>query len=340
MWSVPETPQGALDGGLHVCGAAVDHTGSAAGVGDEPELGGDLHLIAAAVEGLADDLLTEVGTVDLGGVDVGDTEIKGPMDGADGLVVVEASPGRVDAGHGHRAEADAGDFEAPEVCVLHVCLSACGAGQACEVGMAHSSAMEERRWRVTMYAMLSAMSSGCSFSGMFSASETARSILDGVVVVRDQLGLDGTGLEHADPDMLLRDFLAKRFGEAVHSELRHVVRGEVRPRLPAGDRGDVHDVRDAAQFIFGGGQQVRQRGLGHEEQAVLVDRDHPLPFLDVLIDDGSEQHQPGVVDEDVEASEPVDDRLHGAFGLDAVGDVGGHGEGGAARGLDLGDEGV
>ena len=163
-------------------------------------------------------------------------------------------------------------------------------------------------------------------------------VLDGVVVVRDQLGFDGTGLENTDSDVLLRDFLAERFGEPVHSELRHVVRGEVRPCLPAGDRGDVHDVRDAAQIILGGGQQVRQGGLGHEEQAVLVDRDHPLPLRDILSEDGSEQHQTGVVDEDVEASEPVDDRLHGAFGLDAVGDVGGHGEGGAAGGLDLGDE--
>ena len=115
-----ETLQGALDGGLHVRGAAVDHTGAAAGVGDEAELGGDLHLVAAAVECLADDLLAEEGTVDLGGVDVGDTEFQGPVDGADRLVVVETALARVGAGHGHGAEADAGDLEAPEVCVLHV----------------------------------------------------------------------------------------------------------------------------------------------------------------------------------------------------------------------------
>ena len=37
---------------------------------------------------------------------------------------------------------------------------ACPSPQACEVGMAHSSATEERRGRVTMYVMPSAMSSG------------------------------------------------------------------------------------------------------------------------------------------------------------------------------------
>ena len=150
MWSVPSRRREPSTAAFTFAALLSITPWSAAGVGDEPELGGDLHLVAAALDGLADDLLAEVGAVDLGGVDVGDAEIQGAVDGADRLVVVETAAGRVGAGHGHGAEADAGDFEAPEVCVLHVCLSACGAGQACEVGMAHSSAMEERRWRVTM----------------------------------------------------------------------------------------------------------------------------------------------------------------------------------------------
>jgi hypothetical protein len=39
---------------------------------DEAELGGDHDVVAAASDGLADDLLAVEGPVDLGGVDVGD----------------------------------------------------------------------------------------------------------------------------------------------------------------------------------------------------------------------------------------------------------------------------
>ena len=59
------------------------------------------------------------GPVDLGGVDVGDAEVEGAVDGADRLRVVQGALAGVGAGHGHRAEADAGDLEGPEVCVLH-----------------------------------------------------------------------------------------------------------------------------------------------------------------------------------------------------------------------------
>jgi hypothetical protein len=94
-------------------------------VGDEPELRGDLELVAAALHGLADDLLAQEGAVDLGGVDVGDAEIEGTVDGADRLRVVQGAFARVGAGHGHRAEADAGDLKGPEVCGLHGAVLRC-----------------------------------------------------------------------------------------------------------------------------------------------------------------------------------------------------------------------
>ena len=87
-------------------------------MGDQAELGGDDDIVAAALARLSDDLFGE-GPVDLGGVDVGDTEVEGAVDGADRLGVVEAAFGGVGAGHGHGAEADAGDVEAREVGVLH-----------------------------------------------------------------------------------------------------------------------------------------------------------------------------------------------------------------------------
>ena len=65
-----------FDRGLDVRGTAVDHAGAAAGVGDEPELRGDLDLVTAALDGLADDLLAQERPVDLSRVDVGDAEIE------------------------------------------------------------------------------------------------------------------------------------------------------------------------------------------------------------------------------------------------------------------------
>src|SRR3954451_8096343 len=95
-----------FDRGLDVRSAAVGDAGSAAGVRDEPELGRDLDLVTEALDGLADDLLAQEGSVDLGGVDVGDTELERAVDGANRLRVVQGALAGVRAGHGHRAEAD------------------------------------------------------------------------------------------------------------------------------------------------------------------------------------------------------------------------------------------
>src|SRR5438034_8249241 len=61
-------------------------------------------------EGATDELLVCVRTVDLGRVDVRDAQIERSLDGADRLGV---AAGRVEvvAGHRHRAESDARDFE-------------------------------------------------------------------------------------------------------------------------------------------------------------------------------------------------------------------------------------
>ena len=107
-----EPAQRSFDGDADVLGAAVGP--DSAGVRHEPELGGEHHLVAAALEGAADEFLVGVGAVDLGGVDQGDAEVEGPVDGADGFGVVAAGPG-VGGGHAHRAQADAADVEGAEV---------------------------------------------------------------------------------------------------------------------------------------------------------------------------------------------------------------------------------
>jgi len=115
-----EAGQRSLDGGADVGWAAVDRAGGdAVAVSDEAELGGDDDLVAAALQGPADHLLAVEGAVDLGGVEVGDAEVEGTVDRADGLGVVDSSLTGVGAGHGHGAEADTGDVEASERDVLH-----------------------------------------------------------------------------------------------------------------------------------------------------------------------------------------------------------------------------
>ena len=120
-----EASQRALDGCPDVGGAAVACRAVVGrrGAADETELGGDLDLVAAALDGASDELLAVEGSVDLGGVDVRDAELEGAVDGADGLGVVQRPAGGVGAGHGHGAEADAGDHEVTEVCVLHQSFS-------------------------------------------------------------------------------------------------------------------------------------------------------------------------------------------------------------------------
>src|SRR5687768_2943478 len=54
-------------------------------------------------------------------------------------------------------------------------------------------------------------------------------VLHRLVVVGNQFGGYGTGLEYSDPHVLLRDLLAEGFGEAVHSEFGHVVDAKLRP---------------------------------------------------------------------------------------------------------------
>src|SRR6186997_2365161 len=61
---------------------------------------------ATAREGAADEFLVGVRAVDLGGVDVGDAQLKGTLDGADRLRVAAARI-EVIAGHRHRAQSDA-----------------------------------------------------------------------------------------------------------------------------------------------------------------------------------------------------------------------------------------
>jgi len=75
-------------------------------------------LVAAVLDRPADEFLVGVGTVDLGGVEVGDAEVQRPLDGANRLGIA-AGADVVVARHRHGAESYAGDVESADRNVLH-----------------------------------------------------------------------------------------------------------------------------------------------------------------------------------------------------------------------------
>src|ERR1700733_6212480 len=158
--------------------------------------------------------------------------------------------------------------------------------------------------------------------------------------VGDVLGGDAARLDEANPHVPPGDFLTQGLGEAVHAELGEAVDAVAVPGDAAGDRADVDDVGAPARALFGGLQQVRQGGAGGVEQALDVDGDHAVPFLRVRAGDGAQEHQAGIVDQDVQSPELPGGLLDGRFGLGAVGDVRFDGQRGPARVLDAGGEGL
>ena len=110
--------QGALDRHADVRGAAVEDAGAATGVRDDAELRRQDNLVAAALDGPADQFLVGVGAVDLGGVEVRYAQVQRPVDGANRLGVA-AFADVVVAGHRHGAESYAGDVESADRDVFH-----------------------------------------------------------------------------------------------------------------------------------------------------------------------------------------------------------------------------
>ncbi len=82
------------------------------------ELRGEHDAIALPLDGAPHQLLVGVGTVDVRGIEEGDAQLQGAVDGGDRFGVVAP---RIEVGHPHAAEADAGDDEtlSTEVALFH-----------------------------------------------------------------------------------------------------------------------------------------------------------------------------------------------------------------------------
>ena len=98
----PQPGQRRIAGLPHVLRPAVDGArGRILGVAHVAELGGDDRLVAARPQGPAEEDLVGEGPVHVGGVEEGQAQIEGAVDGGDRLVVVT---GTVELGHAHAAE--------------------------------------------------------------------------------------------------------------------------------------------------------------------------------------------------------------------------------------------
>ena len=122
--------------------------------------------------------------------------------------------------------------------------------------------------------------------------------------------------------MARRHLLAQRLAEDADAVLGQLVDAAALADAAAGDRADVDQVGDVARALLRELQEVRERGVGDVEQALEVQRDHPVPLLDRRVDDVPEQHHARVVDDDVEPPEFTDRPLDGADRLLAIGHVG------------------
>ena len=101
-------PRGSTRGGCRSSGRRV--------VAADGELGGELHLVAAAVDGAAHELLVVARPVHVGGVEEGHAQVERATDRRGRLVLVGGS---VELGHPHAAESDGGYLEVSELALVH-----------------------------------------------------------------------------------------------------------------------------------------------------------------------------------------------------------------------------
>ncbi len=126
-----------------------------------------------------------------------------------------------------------------------------------------------------------------------------------------QLGLRHARLDHGDADIVFEDLAPQRFAKTHHAPFRGRIAPAVGVGLPPGGGGHVENVPVLP------GAHTGQGGLatGHEREQVQLD--HVLPAGHVRTVDGLQVHDPGVVDQDVEAAEMRFGILHdGLRGFD------------------------
>jgi hypothetical protein len=121
--------------------------------------------------------------------------------------------------------------------------------------------------------------------------------------VGGQLGRHGARLDDRDPDVG-QQLLPQRLRPAVEAPLRRRVHPVSGACDAARDGGDIYDVAAA------GGDLVEE-DLGRGDRAEQVHLDHAPVVLALLRGERPEQHDAGVVDQDVDAAEFLPDAAGG-----------------------------
>ena len=106
----------------HIFGPAIDAKEGAIGCAHVAELGGDHELLPLALDGAADQFLVGAHAIHVGGVEEGDAELEGAVDGGDRFRIV--TPG-IEVRHAHAAQPHGGHFERSEIAMMHIGLLGC-----------------------------------------------------------------------------------------------------------------------------------------------------------------------------------------------------------------------
>src|SRR6185437_16333325 len=154
-------------------------------------------------------------------------------------------------------------------------------------------------------------------------------VVDGLLVlaVEEERRGGGTGGDRVDGDVLAAQFAGQDHGHALYGGLGGDVSAVVR-ELRTGDRGGEVDERAARAQAVGG-------ELGEDEGAADVGAVHAVEVGQVKGRDRRQEHDPGRVDDDVDAAELRLDRVERRRHRDLVGDVASDGDRLAAGRADL-----
>src|ERR1700676_1489687 len=132
----------------------------------------------------------------------------------------------------------------------------------------------------------------------------------------EEVGDHFAGVDKDDADVEFAEFGAPAFGHAAEGELAGVVGGAVGSAAETGGGGNVDDVAAlAGDEVFGGFP-------GHEHGAGDVGGEGGFEALEIEVDEVLEDAAAGVVDQDVEFAEFLQDFAIGALYVFLVGDVG------------------
>src|SRR6478736_6536835 len=141
----------------------------------------------------------------------------------------------------------------------------------------------------------------------------------------EQRGVGRTWTDAVDPDLMACHLPGQRLGEGDDPALGRGVNGLAGRAHPAGVRAEVYH-RSAAPF--GHERQHRLAGVQH---AVQVDGDRAVPVFRVGVDERAGLVPAGVVDQDIDAPELLDDPADHRLDALAIGDVGADRDGARQR---------